>query len=291
MWVLVPVVMGVLVVGLAVDRPVDWRRRAQRAAVVGAGSVLLAAMTPAGPRLAYWSLVVRDTARDISEWQPTTLADKYGLVYLAVFLLWVMAVSRSARRVPPAEVLWMCSMLLLGLQAGRNIAPTVILMAPVAASALTQTCGVHLARLPRLRVHAAVPLALIVTAASLATVVHVQRGTVVDGLPYRIVADLESRPGTVRVLNDYDVGGFLTGVGAPKISVAIDGRTDNYDPDFVHRYLRAVSLLVDWRDVVAELDPDAAVTDMAGPLNEELQNAGWTVVVEDGDYVLLDPPR
>jgi hypothetical protein len=289
LWVLVPACMGVIAVGLLLERPPRWRARVTRASVVGLGAVALAALTPAGPRLAYWPLVVRDTAQDISEWQPTTLADRYGVVYLAVFLLWVAARTHGNHG-SPAETTWMMSMFGLGLLAGRNVAPTVILMAPIAARALSEAYPHASGWLSRPRVPVLAIVAMLSGAATLAATVHVQRGALSDRLPHEIVAELDSRPGPVRVLNDYNIGGFLTGEGAPHISVAIDGRTDNYDAAFVDRYLGGVVQLIEWRDLVRDLDPDVAVLLAGSALDVELKEAGWSVVLRDGSYDLLEPP-
>jgi hypothetical protein len=116
------------------------------------------------------------------------------------------------------------------------------------------------------------------------------RPPLVEGLPTTIVAELKARPDQVRVLNSYVIGGYLTGEGAPQISVAIDGRTENYDPDFVHRYFLATNQMVGWRDLLAELHPDVAVIGKDSQLATELERQGWKVTTVDGDFVLLDRP-
>jgi hypothetical protein len=184
----------------------------------------------------------------------------------------------------------MMSMFGLGLLAGRNVAPTVILMAPIAARALSEAYPHASGWLSRPRVPVLAIVAMLSGAATLAATVHVQRGALSDRLPHEIVAELDSRPGPVRVLNDYNIGGFLTGEGAPHISVAIDGRTDNYDAAFVDRYLGGVVQLIEWRDLVRDLDPDVAVLLAGSALDVELKEAGWSVVLRDGSYDLLEPP-
>jgi hypothetical protein len=290
MWLLAPLAFAVVAVGLALDQAPRWRPRSGRAAIVAIAITASAALTPAGPRLVYWPLVVRDAASDISEWQPTDLVGRYGLFFMALFLLWVTAVARTRLNVPRSEILWMSASFLFSLQAARNLAPAVLLMAPFVAVALARVfqpaLDVHPPpRLPRFTLAATALLAI----ASTGTLAVVQPA-LVDGLPLRIVERLKQEPGQVRVLDSYNVGGILTGFGAPKISVAIDGRTDNYDPHFVHRYLAASSGQGDWRDMVAKLDADFAVLGRGGTLAIELRRDGWTKEMTDGDFVLLRAP-
>jgi hypothetical protein len=290
MWVLVPLAFGVVAVGAALDRGPAWLAVSRRSGLVAVAVVVSAALTPAGPRLAYWSLVVRDAASGISEWQPTVLVDRYSLAFTVLFLLWAVGLARAAARAPRSEVLWMSAVFLFSLQAGRNVAPAVILMAPFAAFALERAYGERLAGLTVPRVPRALVGATVVVAVAAATLLVVSRPPVVDGVPFRIVAALKERPAPVRVLNSYNVGGVLTGLGAPHVSVAIDGRTDNFDPDFVHRYLAATGDLVEWREVVREVDADYAVLGKDGPLATELRRAGWARELTDGDFVLLRSP-
>jgi len=291
MWVLAPLAFVILALGLALDRQQGWKRPATRAGLIALASAAAAMLTPVGPKLAYWPLVVRDAASDISEWQPTVLIGRYSLAYALLFLLWAIAVARSEKKTPRSEVLWMLSIFLFSLQAGRNVAPAIVLIAPFVAVALQRTYGERLSRrpapqLPRLLLPVTFGLAGVFTVATVWA-----RPPIVDGIPFRIVAALRAEPGTVRVLNSYNVGGVLTGFGAPQISVAVDGRTDNFEPAFVHRYLAATTKLVEWRKVVREVDAQYAVLGRGGTMATELQRAGWTRLMTDGDFVLLEAPR
>lgn len=290
MWVLLPAALAVGVVGLAVDAKTGWRAAATRGVLVAGGTFMLAALTPAGPRLAYWSFVVRNAASDVSEWRPTTVTSVYGLAYLAILGLWVLAVARSRSQTPRSETLWMLGVFAFGLLAARNVAPAALLMAPWTAAALQRCFGPSLdatrsPRVPTWLVAATVVVAAVVTSARL-----IAQQPIADGVPLAIVAELKSRPGPVRVLNSYSVGGVLTGFGAPHISVAIDGRTDNYSPAFVHRHFLATTQMFQWRELVADLDPDVVVVGQGGQLYTELTRIGWRTTLVDGDFALLDPP-
>jgi hypothetical protein len=291
MWILSPICLLLVALGAALDRRPDWRRLSGRSASVALAALVVASLTPAGPRLVFSSIMIHRAAGDVSEWQRTNLLDHYSVFLLALMLVWVVAVARSGIPTPPSEILWMGAMFVFALVAARNIAPVAILVSPFVVSAVDRTFGARIAR-------AAPPPALprstgwlVVSAGFLALVTLVaQRPPVVAGLPTAIVANLMERPGPVRVLNSYVVGGYLTGAGAPHISVAIDGRTENYDPKFVHRYFMATTRMVGWRSLLADLKPQVAVIGKNSQLAEELRREGWTVKLTDGDFALLEPP-
>jgi hypothetical protein len=180
---------------------------------------------------------------------------------------------------------------MFSLQAGRNVAPAIIMLAPFVALALDRNYGERLGRLSRVTLPRVILIGTMVLAVLATGSLALLRPALVDGIPFRIIDALKGQPGTVRVLNSYNVGGVLTGFGAPEVSVAIDGRTDNYDPTFVHRYLAATTKLVEWREVINELDVDFAVVGRDGVLATELTHAGWSEVMTDGDFVLLSPPH
>ena len=291
MWVLFPLAMGALALGLTLDRRPGWRQGAARALTAGLAAVVAAALTPVGPRLAYWPLVVRDAASDISEWQPTVLASRFSLAFALLFLLWPFALARAKTLAPRSEIVWMLGVFLFSLQAGRNVAPAIVLMAPFVAVALQRAFGERLFAIRTPTVPRGLHAVTLTAAVSVTTFLCLAQQPLVDGLPFRMIDRLRDEPGVVRVLNSYNVGGALTGFGAPEVSVAIDGRTDNFEPAFVHRYLAATTKLVQWRKVVREVDADFAVLGKGGTLATELRHAGWERVMVDHDFVLLRAPN
>jgi hypothetical protein len=105
-----------------------------------------------------------------------------------------------------------------------------------------------------------------------------------------IAAALRNRPVPVRVLNSYNVGGFLTGTAAPEAQVAIDGRTDLWSATYVSDYLTDISGRGNWRSLVDRLRPTAAVV----PKDSEIAHGlvlerGWVVTMTDRGWSLLEP--
>ncbi len=272
------------------DQGPGWVAVSRRSVLVAVGVVVSAALTPAGPRLVYWSLVVRDAASGISEWQPTVLVDRYSLAFTVLFLLWAARPGPCHHPCPPLGGAMDGRRVLVQPPGGPQRGPRRHPHGPVRRVALERAYGERLAARAVPRVPRALVAASVVAAVAAVTALVASRPPLVDGIPFRIVAALEERPAPVRVLNSYNVGGVLTGLGAPHVSVAIDGRTDNYDPDFVHRYLAATGDLVRWRQIVREVDADYAVLGKSGPLATELRRAGWTRELTDGDFVLLAKP-
>jgi hypothetical protein len=293
MWILSPLCLLCAAAGVAVDRRADWRAVSGRATGVALVTLIASLATPVGPPLAISALAVRRAAAaDVSEWQPTNLLNHYSVFFLALMFVWVHAVARSRISAPRSEVLWMGVLFVFALAAARNVAPAAILASPFVVLALERAYGPELAKsapapeIPR-------PVLWIGAASALvaAVILIAIRPPLVAGLPSHIVAELQARPGQVRVLNSYVVGGYLTGAGAPHISVAIDGRTENYDPDFVHRYFLATNQTVGWRRLVADLRPNVVVVGKESQLATELRHVGWRTTIVDGDFALLDPPQ
>ena len=292
MWILVPLATVALAIALTLDHDAGWRRHVLTTLGAGLLSLVVASVTPIGPQLVYWPLVVRSAANDISEWQPTSLTTAEGLAFLALLFAWVAAAARTSSPVGRGEIGLVLLVFCFGLVAGRNLAPASILLAPLVARRLQGSVDSSLdATNARVNVAARiVGSAVIGLGLLLGGAVIQSKGAVSSHLPTEILSVLREQPGPVRVLNDYNVGGYLTGEGAPQISVAIDGRTDVYDPGFVQRYLRMTSHLTNWRRIVHRLRPDAAVLQQDSALAEEMVNDGWRESLTDSGYVLLFPP-
>jgi hypothetical protein len=292
MWILAPLCLLLVAVCLAADHRPGWHAGSRKAVVLAVITVAASALTPAGPRLTVAALAVRRAAAaDVSEWQPTNLLNHFSIFLLILFLLWVLAVARTPSPAPRSELIWMGALFVFMLTAARNVAPVAILVSPFVLIALERAYGPVLARSPsEPRLPRAVAWVVPALCAAIAATLIGTRPPLVDGLPSTIVAELKARPDQVRVLNSYVIGGYLTGEGAPQISVAIDGRTENYDPGFVHRYFLATNQMVGWRHLLSELHPDVAVIGKDSQLATELERQGWKVTTVDGDFVLLDRP-
>jgi hypothetical protein len=289
MWILAPAMLVLGSLAHWLDDKRDAHAVLRKAALMAAGACALAALTPAGPRIVYWSVQVRSaTAGLISEWQPTVL---WNIRYCGTLVLMVLLATTWARArspVPWSEVVVASTMFVFSIVAVRYVAPALILMAPIVVERLNSTFRLN----SRVLLPRWVAPTTFAAGIALATVLAFSSAPLAKGVPTGIVAQLKAMPQSpVRVLNDYNVGGVLTGFGAPEVSVAIDGRTDVYAPDYVERYIRATRGLVDWEQLVDSLDPDAAVLGHDGALARLLvEQRGWTIERTEGAYDLLLPP-
>ena len=289
MWVLAPAMLLLGCLAYWLDDRTSARAALPRAALLAMGSVALSALTLAGPRIVYWSLQVHSAAGLISEWRPTVLWNVRYCGTLVLMLLLAAAWARSKQQIPWSEIVVALALFVFSTVAVRYVAPALILLAPMA----VQRLNVAFPLKSKLLMPRWVAPAIFGGGVALAITLAFANSAIASGVPTRIVDDLKAMPQSqVRVLNDYNVGGVLTGFGAPKVSVAIDGRTDVYAPEYVERYIRATRGLVDWEKLVDSLNPDAAVLGHGGALAQLLvEQRGWTVERTDGAYDLLLPPK
>lgn len=258
------------------------------AAVIGGLTTML---TPAGWRLIYWPLKVHAAAHDVSEWQRLRPLSPDG-IFMTVLVAFLIATwLLRSRRVRWHEVAWTLGCAALALSAVRNVAPAILLLGPVAVRMLSRAWSDSLDRIPSWKGPAwALVIVLLIAPLRLGVTLGTSPAVSNDE-PTRLVAALEQLPQPrVRVMNDYNIGGYLTGMGAPKISVAIDGRTDNFDPAFINRYVAATLEMKNWRHMVAELHPDAIVLWHTSKLTLALEKTGdWRVSLVDHGWTLLLP--
>jgi hypothetical protein len=284
MWVLLPAgVLGAGVLAWWEDRSrVPLAARCTVVALLSWAAVLL---TPVGPRLAWWPLVVRDAAAPITEWQPTVLLQLVGAPLLLLLLVLVVRWARATTPVPVVHVVFSLAVVVFGLLAFRNVAPAALLLLPEVAR--RWDAGVEREPLPLVPRAGAAAVAVGLV---LACVYLVAGRTVSADQPVALVDRLAGRDAPVRLLNHYDVGGLVTGKASPPAHVAIDGRTDIWSPAYVRRYVDALNGAPDWRALVDDLRPDAALL----PEDSEVARGlvlerHWHVVDSEGRWQLLEP--
>jgi hypothetical protein len=292
-WILAPAVLGVAAALHWLESPRQRREFAVRAAVVGLAMLAAGVITPIGLDGLLLPLLFRDAARVVNEWQPTELWGIAALELTAVLLFTVVAWARSGTRVPWTEVAYVVVWTTFGMLAFRNVSVAAVILAPLAAFRATSTFPASRAVTSpterRLLLGAISGMALVGAALVLTAAARVD--PLADTRALRIAELLAPRDGTVTVLNDYNTAGTLIAFGPQGIQVGIDGRTDRYGADYIRRYLDAVAMRGDeWRSLLSEMQPDAAVLEDDAPLRYVLEEErGWTVTLTDGAYVLLEP--
>ncbi len=276
-WALLPVLLALAAVGN--------RRDAVRRLLLGAlAAVAGAALTPVGPALLLRPFLVGREAGRIAEWQPAELWGPQVAMFTLLIAALAVAWARSPAPVPVAELLWCAVPVAAALAAVRNVGFAVLLVAPVVARRLSDVVPPG----RRSTVPAwSVPAFAAVAALGLVALALPEPRLPTDA-PVALVETLRAQPGEVRVLNDFNVGGFLTGHGVP---AAIDGRIDALPPGFAARYGAAMELDGDWAGLIAELRPTHALLDKRLPLTYVLESErGWRRLGDNEVYVLLEAP-
>jgi hypothetical protein len=287
MWVLIPFAMTIVVIARILTAR-QWTRGETTIIFYALFVFGAAATTPVGPRLAFWWVVVRDRAAMTTEWQPLILTNWYVWGFLILVVGIVASWALSQRRPGAGEVLWVLGSVFLAITAVRNVAPATIFLIPVAVRCLTVALPSRTESTEVARRWMALPIA---AAAATASLLIANVNPVPSYLPDQILAKLMTYEGPVRVLNDFNVGGYLTGLGAPHVSVAIDGRIDLYEADFIDSYLQMVKTGVGADTFLDDYSPDAAVLRTTNGLLPLLEEKGWVTVISEGNYRLLVPPK
>ena len=286
MWVLLPVsCVGAGLLAFAADRAkAHVAARSITVAVVSWAAVLV---TPVGPRLAWWPLVVHKTAAPITEWQPTVLTDPAARGFLLLLAVVVVRWTLSSAPVALPRVAYVLAVSAFALLAFRNVAPAAVLLVPELARSIAPVD--RSAASPRTPRYGLVALTLGLVLAG----VHLAISPAVSSdQPIALVDRLASRTGELRLLNHYDVGGLVTGRASPPARVAIDGRTDIWSAGYVRRYVDALNSGAGWRQLVDDLRPTAALMPRSSEIAQGLMiERRWRVTDSEGSWVLLEPPR
>lgn len=297
LWVLAPPAFGLVALGAVLDgaRP---PHPTVRGPLLATAASLAGLVNPHGVGSFLLPLRFQASTARIAEWQPTTLRSPGAVALAGLVCLSFLAWARVRDRIPRAHLLWLCAWTTFGLTAFRNVAPALLLCAPVALAAADLAWGPRIRSWSRpngAREAAALGAALVLTVVAGAglAVVRLARLDPLADAPGRHLAErLATLPRPVRLFNDYNASGCLAAFGGGRVRLVIDGRADLWGDTYVRRVLDAQSLGPGWQTTFSDFHPDAAVLAKAAPLTTLLVREGtWRTVAEDGDFVLLLPLR
>jgi hypothetical protein len=288
LFVLVPGVLMLLAVGVLADHGRAGRQRAMRLVGKAAACAAVAALTPSGPRLLTAPFTVGRAASGlISEWEPTSFAISSTWGFAVVLIVLAATWSQRNDASPRRELVMVLAVTAFGLMAYRNAGPASVLLAPLAAHRLSLLVpwrsGITV---PRFAVVLSLLCAIAVAAVHWTTQPVLDRST-----PHNLATQLAHQlPGT-RVLNDYNISGYLIYSGVDDRALSVDGRADLYGRAFLQRYKRFSAGERGWQSYVNELHVDVALLHSDEPLTQLLvSQAGWrTVATEDAWSLLVAP--
>jgi hypothetical protein len=288
LFVLAPACLGLLALGALLSRGRAAMGDVRRLIITAALTTVACALTPMGPRLLLAPLRVGSAAGgQVVEWLPTDFSILGTWGFAAILCLLAVAWARGQDPVPRGDVLWVLAISVFGFVAVRNAGPASILLAPVARQGLMRTFQTDSdLELPRKVVLPVVVLGLAAVTAS-----YLRWPVLPTSAPARIARVLAAQPGQLRVLDDYNVSGYLVSSASPHVKLVIDGRADRYGHHFVEREGSAIQAQPHWQQFVDEFHPDVAVIGKDGPLSQLLvATRGWHVVLTDHAYQLLAAP-
>lgn len=284
-WV-VGVSVGVAVIaGLVLSRSIT-RAELLRLSAIPAGSILLAALTPVGPELFRSFAAVRAVSPYIQEWRSPTLDSPSVLATLLLALLVPLGwwIRRETLRWP-SVALWVTGVA-WGATSMRTVAVGAVVLAPLAATALTALIG--RSRSPVTRPERAILVGSAVVSLALSAVLAAAGPTTPVGVPSRLDPQLDALGAGTVVWNSDLVGGWLMW-SHPSLEHTADTRAELYGPERARTYLAVLQADTGWEAPFDAARPGAALVEDGLPLVDALESRGWTVAGRDGGYVLLLP--
>jgi hypothetical protein len=266
------------------------------------GCLAVSGLNPFGYRLlAYpFQTVSIDILRSsIQEWQSPDFHDARAQAYLLVVLLTGLAMSLTRRAKSVTEMVVVTGFFFFGFLAWRNIPLACLVAAPSlsrhAASALTRLSSGHPRgqdlpdRVTRPLNAILLGLLLILAAVQMARSLapSAVRKSAEVLVPARAVEALLDAHPAGELFHSYNWGGYLLWAAYPTYRTFVDGRTDVFDDALLRDYLRAWNAQPGWQDVFDRWGIHTVLIESAAPLAGSLREAGWGVVYQDDQAILL----
>jgi len=260
-----------------------------RLAIVPVASTLVVLLNPVGPGVFAAPFAVNERGRYISEWQHADLLTGPGLVVLVMIVVTaaIWALKRSGATA--FRILLLVSALFWAWFAVRTVTLAAIVAAPLLAAALESLLptevrhSVDASRERRVLTLSATSLLLAFALVLPFTAKHP------GGVPSAMNPSLDGLPAGTRILNEYTLGGWLAW-RHPDLERYVDGLADAYPVAHLEDTWDLVSLHDGWQAKVDDAQADLALLARDAPLTEALEDAGWEILLTDGDWVLLSAP-
>lgn len=290
MWFLSPALQVAVIVGLVLDRRLNWRTARRHSALVLL-SLTLVALTPNGLHLLQAPLGPSDVrlSQYVQETQPPSFQSLYYAMTLAMLGFVVVTWARGAVRIDWTKLVLLASAAFFAVQTLRTVTIGAILVVALFAECLDSWLGRAPLELPRLVERISV---YGIAAVSLMVIGSVVPTTADEPGPDYSIGfsdQLERLPADAVVLDDLGDGGYLTWK-YPNMRITVDGLSDQYSFDYLADAFGAAALEPGWQDFVAETGADFALLAVDSPLATGLDLTGWTEVASDDLRVLLERP-
>ena len=295
-WILAPTALA-LACALSL---LDLRSRgfALRSVLLILAVTVAGCLTPVGWQGLLLPFKLQSTAgKFITEWQRTTLYDPlvYGLLALLAIMIYIWA--RGNVRPSRRELLWVLAWTIFAGTAFRNVGPALLFVAPIAAHRIDQWFQALAISERRIQnpsnegFRTPAFLLSVAVAIGIATFSTSILDPFKSVTPLRIAQRLAQSSSELRIINDYNASGVLLAIGGNRVHLAVDGRADRFDPNWLARYFAMLKESNTNYYLLDQLKPNVAVIDAGSPLIWWLiENEHWSRVLADGRYVLVTAP-
>lgn len=272
---------------------------------IAAGTALSAAavaLNPNGPAMLTYPFktvsigVLQDY---IQEWQSPNFHSLELQPFLWMLLLTLIFLALSPRRPSWRELITVGVFAYLAFLAARNVALFGLVALPVLTTHMNATLQSWLPRregasqLPQktTRVLNLILFVALVAAAAAKSIAplskKVNEAAIEEQTPVAAVDFLlEARPAGP-LLNSYNWGSYVIWALHPQYLSFVDGRTDLFDDEILVEYLQLWRADPGWEQIVERWELRVALLEPEAPITEELRKAGWRVLYEDPQAVVL----
>jgi len=287
MWFSGVVVGAVVVVGLTLDSRIRGRR-ALKLLAIPVSSLLVAAMTPVGPRLLLSPFAVGGITKYITEWASPTIHDLSPAA--TALMIGVVALTWARGR----QVAWSNIGLLLlatgwALLSARTVTLGAAMTAPLMAGALQSLLHQRAPGISRLEV-GALGGSVVACLAAFAVLLPGSLGTPAN-VPNGLNASLDRLPPHTVIFNDSVLGGWLLW-RHPTLEPVIDGRAEAFPKAQFEGYIKTSQVGTGWERFLESTNSTYALVEEHSPLATALdERLHWRSLGRDNGYVLLAAPQ
>lgn len=287
MWFSGIAVGAVVVAGLVLDRRLR-AAAALRLLTIPVASLLLAGMTPVGPRLLLSPFSVAGVTQFITEWAPPSIHDLSPATTAAMIALVALVWARGPRAA------WTHIGLLLlaafwALLSARTVTLAAVMTAPLMAAALQSLLPEHAPKISRSEI-AALAVAVLMSLAVVPLLLPGSAGTPAN-VPNALNTPLDRLPPRTVIFNEFTLGGWLLW-RHPTLEPVIDGRAEAFPRAQFQGYIRTSQVAAGWEGFLESTSSRHALVKVDSPLATALQERlHWRSLGEADGYVLLADPR
>jgi hypothetical protein len=286
MWFSGIAVGSVVTVGLVLDRRVRGAV-ALRLLAIPITSLVIAGMTPAGPRLLLSPLKVAGVTQYITEWAPPSIHNlspaATAVMITAVALIWA-----RGQRVAWTKIGLLLLATFWALLSARTVTLGAATSAPLLAGALQSLVADHTPRATRREV-VALGAGVAAVMAVVTLLLPGPTGTPAN-VPNALNAPLDRLAPHTVIFNDFTLGGWLLW-RHPSLEPVIDGRAEAFPRAQFQGYLRTLQVSTGWESFLKTTGSQYALVKDHSPLAAALEERlRWRALGRDDGFVLLAPP-